>query len=30
MRDTVPSPDKQTRHVYIIEYYDGPMTNTYE
>ena len=23
-RITVPSPDKQTRHVYTIEYYDGP------
>lgn len=23
-RVTVPSPDKQTRHVYTIEYYDGP------
>ena len=22
-RITVPSPDKQTRHVYTIEYYDG-------
>lgn len=29
-RITVPSPDKQIRHVYIIEYYDGPVTNTYE
>ena len=29
-RITVPSPDKQTRYVYIIEYYDGPVTNTYE
>lgn len=29
-RITVPSPDKQTRHVYTIEYYDGPMTDTYE
>ena len=23
-RITVPSPDKQIRHVYMIEYYDGP------
>lgn len=23
-RITVPSPDKQTRYVYTIEYYDGP------
>ena len=23
-RITVPSPDKQTRHVYTLEYYDGP------
>ena len=23
-RITVPSPDKRTRHVYTIEYYDGP------
>lgn len=23
-RITVPSPDKQIRHVYTIEYYDGP------
>ena len=23
-RITVPSHDKQTRHVYLIEYYDGP------
>ena len=32
-RITVPSPDKQTRHVYTIEYYDGPReitTYTYE
>lgn len=32
-RITVPSPDKQTRHVYTIEYYDGPrerVTYTYE
>lgn len=29
-RITVPSPNKQTRHVYTIEYYDGPVTNTYE
>lgn len=29
-RITVPSPDKQIRYVYIIEYYDGPVTNTYE
>lgn len=32
-RITVPSPDKQSRHVYTIEYYDGPrerVTYTYE
>ena len=32
-RITVPSPDKQTRHVYTIEYYNGPreiVTYTYE
>lgn len=32
-RITVPSPDKQIRHVYTIEYYDGPrehVTYTYE
>ena len=32
-RITVPSPDKQKRDVYTIEYYDGPrerMTYTYE
>ena len=29
-RITVPSQDKQIRHVYTIEYYDGPVTNTYE
>ena len=32
-RITVPGPDKQTRFVYIIEYYDGPrerVTYTYE
>ena len=29
-RITVPSPNKQTRHVYTIEYYDGPVTYTYE
>lgn len=23
-RITIPSPDKQVRHVYTIEYYDGP------
>lgn len=23
-RITVPSPDKRTRHVYTVEYYDGP------
>lgn len=32
-RITVPSPDKQNRHVYMIEYYDGPrevVTYTYQ
>lgn len=32
-RITVPSPDKQTRYVYTIEYYDGPRergSNTHE
>lgn len=32
-RITAPRPDKQTRHVYTIEYYDGPrehVTYTYE
>ena len=32
-RITAPRPDKQTRHVYTIEYYDGPRevaTYTYE
>lgn len=32
-RITVPSPDKQTRYVYIVEYYDGPREHvhyTYE
>ena len=32
-RITVPSPDRQTRHVYTFEYYDGPrerVTYTYE
>ena len=32
-RITVPSPDRQTRYVYTIEYYDGPrerVTYTYE